>query len=412
MEKKHEHYDVIIIGGGPAGLTAALYAGRAQLNTLLIEKSLLGGLATYTSDIWNYPGFPDGVSGLDLMKLFEKQAKAHGAKVKLTPVKAVDLAGEDKTVETFRNVFHAPAVIVATGGKPRLLNVPNEERFLYDKGISFCATCDAASCTDKTVMVIGSGDAAIEEAIFLTKFAREVIISVIHEEGHMDAHKVAQDEALHNEKISFLWSTEVDHFEGEDRLETVVLKNNRSGDLKAVPVDRCFYFIGYIPATDIFKAQVEMTERGYIPTNERMQTNVEGVFAAGDCRQTCLRQVATAVGDGAVAGFEAERYIAEQKVFKEELMQKEKVGLIFVYSAIDAPSRALLPEMEKIDAAFHGDIKLSVVDAYKGECLAAMLGKVAMPSVVYTKDGEIVDKSADLDPTAITRRLTELTASA
>jgi thioredoxin reductase (NADPH) len=176
VEKKHEYYDVIVIGGGPAGLTSAIYSGRAKLKTLLIEKSLIGGLATYTNEIANYPGFPEGISGTELTKLFHKQAKNFEVSFKLTDVKSVNFKKEDKIVETFRIIYHAKAVIIATGGKPRLTKAANEENFLYDKGISFCATCDAAYYTDKTVMVIGSGDAAIEEGIFLTKFAKKVIV--------------------------------------------------------------------------------------------------------------------------------------------------------------------------------------------------------------------------------------------
>lgn len=405
LEKDHQYYDLVVIGGGPAGLTAALYGGRARLKTLLIEKSLVGGLATYTNEIANYPGFPDGITGLELMRAFEKQAKSFGVDFKISPVKSVTLEGTDKRVETFRTVYHAKAVVIATGGKPRLLGAPGEDRFLYDKGISFCATCDAASCKDKIVMVIGSGDAAVEEGLFLTKFASKVILSVIHEDGHMDANAVAQREALEEPKIEIRWNTVVDHFEGEEQLQAVVLKDTRSGQLVPVAVDRCFYFIGYLPATELFRGQVTLDERGYVPTNTRMQTNIEGVFAAGDVRQTCLRQVATAVGDGAIAGFEAERYIAELEVFEKQLMQREMPGLIYVYSPVDAASRDFLPEIRAIEQRLAGKVRVSLVDTYKGECLAARLGAVETPSVVYTNEGHVVGKSRRLDPAEIERTL-------
>jgi thioredoxin reductase (NADPH) len=403
LEKDHQHYDLVIIGGGPAGLTAAIYGGRARLKTLLIEKSLIGGLATYTNEIANYPGFPDGLTGLELMRGFEKQARHFGVDFKISPVKSVSLTGTDKTVETFRTVYHAKAVVIATGGKPRLLGAPGEELFLYDKGISFCATCDAASCKDKVVMVIGSGDAAVEEGLFLTKFASKVILSVIHEEGHMDANAVAQREALAEPKMEIRWNTVVDHFEGDGQLESVVLKDTRTGALVPVAVDRCFYFIGYLPATELFRDQVALDERGYIPTNTRMQTNLDGVFAAGDVRQTCLRQVATAVGDGAIAGFEAERYVAEVEVFEKQLMQKERPGLIYVYSPVDAASRDFLPTVRAIESRFGDAIRVSLVDTYKGECLAARLGAVDTPSVVYTDAGKVVGKSRVLDRGEIER---------
>ena len=313
LEKDHQQYDIVVVGGGPAGLTAALYAARARRKTLLVEKGLLGGLATSTSEVCNYPGFPEDISGLELMRRFEAQARRFGVEIKNSPVKRLGLAGDDKTVETFRTVYHAKAVVLATGGRPRLLGVPGEEAFLYDRGISFCATCDAAQCTDKTVMVVGSGDAALEEGVFLTRFASKVIVSVRHEEGHVRAHPAAREEAFGNPKMDFRWNTVVDHFQGDDRLRAVVLRDTRTAALSQVPVDRCFYFIGHLPATELFGGQVALTERGHIRTDARMRTSLEGVFAAGDVRDTCLRQIATAVGDGAIAGSEAQRYLADHK---------------------------------------------------------------------------------------------------
>lgn len=408
MEKKHEYFDVAIIGGGAAGLTAAIYCGRARLKTILFEKSLLGGLATYTSEIENYPGFPEGITGPDLMKLFEKQAKKFGITVKLTDVRSVDLRGEDKIIETFRTIYHAKAVIIASGGKPRLTRAKNEENFLYDKGISFCATCDAAYYTDKTVMVIGSGDAAIEEGIFLTKFAKKVIVSVIHDVGIMDANKIAQEQALKNPKMEFIWNTVVDSFEGDERLEKVVLKNLKTGELIEVPVDGCFLFIGYEPNTEIFKGQVEMNKYGYIITNEKMETNLEGVFAAGDVRDKMIKQVATAVGDGCIAGIMAEKYIAECEVFEKEIMQKEKIGLIYVWSPIEEKSREFMKQIEEIEREKKDFVKLIKIDLYKNSGLASRLGVNEAPYLVITKNGEIVKKGCMLDKEYILNFINEL----
>jgi len=312
LEKDHQHFDVVVVGGGPAGLTAALYTGRAGHRTLLLEKGLLGGLATSTSEVCNYPGFPEDISGLELMKRFEAQARRVGVEIKNTPVKRLALEGPDKTVETFRTVFHARAVVLATGGAPRLLQVPGEERFLFDKGISFCATCDAAQCAGKTVMVIGSGDAALEEGVFLTRFASKVIMCVRRPEGELRGHPAAREAALAAPGLELRWNSVVDRFEGGERLEVVVLRDTRTGALTPVRVDRCFLFIGHRPATDLFADQIALTERGYVRTDRHLRTSLPGVFAAGDVRDTCLRQIATAVGDGAMAGTEAQRHLASE----------------------------------------------------------------------------------------------------
>lgn len=396
MEKKHEYYDVVIIGGGAAGLTSAIYCGRARLKTLLIEKSLVGGLATYTNEMANYPGFPEGITGTELMNLFHKQAKNFGVDFKLTDVKAVNLEGKEKLVETFRVIYHAKTVIISTGGKPRLTKAVNEEKFLYDKGISFCATCDAAYYTDKTVMVIGSGDAAIEEGIFLTKFAKKVIVSVIHDEGIMDANKIAQEQAMKNSKMEFMWNTVVNSFEGENRLNKVILKNTKTGQLLDISVDGCFLFIGYIPNTEIFKEQINLNKQGYIITNEKMETNIEGVFAVGDVRDKFLKQVATAVGDGAIAGVGTEKYISESEIFENEIMQSEKIGLIYMWSPIDEKSRALLTEIEEVEKIMSDVVKVNKIDIYKNESLASRLGTVEAPLLIYTKNGKVVSKDKNI----------------
>jgi len=390
-EKKVEKYDVVIIGGGAAGLTAGIYSGRARLKTLLIEKSLVGGLATYTNEMENYPGFPEGASGGGLMDLFHKQAKKFGVDFKLTDVKNVDLTGEVKIVETFRNRFESKVVIIATGGRPRITGAINEDKFLFDKGISFCATCDAASNSGKTVMVIGSGDAAIEEGMFLTKFADKVIVSVMHDTGKMDCNEIAKAAALENPKMEFIWNTVTHEFKGEDYLEYVVLKNLKTEELIPVKVDNCFEFIGYIPNTELFKGQIDMTNRGYIPTNEKMETNLEGVFSVGDVRDKFLKQVATAVGDGAVAGFGAEKFIAETEQFNSYIMRDDVDNLVYVYNAIDEFSRDFLPKIQSIGNEREGYV-CTPVDIYKSKGIAEKLGVTEFPCVVVVKDGKIIEK--------------------
>lgn len=394
-EKKKEQYDVVIIGGGSAGLTAGIYAGRAKLKTLIIEQSLVGGLATNTNEIENYPGFPEGATGKGLMELFQKQAKKFGVNFKLTDVKKVDLEGEVKIVETFRNIYEAKTVIVATGGRPRITGADNEEDFL-GKGIAFCATCDAAANTDKTVVVIGSGDAAIEEGMFLTKFASEVIVSVIHDTGKMDCNEIAKAAALANPKMKFEWNTVVDHFEGEGELKTVVLKNLKTGEKLPIDCHTCFEFIGYIPNTDIFKGVIDMTDKGYILTDENMKTNIEGVYAVGDVREKYLRQVATCVGDGAIAGVCAEKYIAECEAFNSQIMKADKAGVVYLFNAVEADQRELLGKIEELEAEYKEDYHFNKIDVYKSKGLAHKLGVNRFPSVAIIKDGK-VDSVIDED---------------
>jgi thioredoxin reductase (NADPH) len=387
MDKKIEYYDVVVIGGGAAGMTAALYAGRARLKTLLIEKSLIGGLATYTSEVENYPGFPDGIDGTELMKLFDRQFRKFGVQVKLTDVKTLENFGDHKVVSTFRIDYHAKAVIVATGGRPRLTGARNEERFL-DKGISFCATCDAARYTGKKIMVIGSGDAAIEEGLFLTRFADEVLVSVIHGEGKMDANEVAREKALANPKMRFIWNTAVDGFEGGETLERVILKNLKTGEPVPVDVDGCFLFIGYLPNTGIFDGLLTLSPRAYIITNEDMETNIPGIFAAGDAREKTLRQVATSVGDGAIAGYMAERYIADLETFREKLFKPDRTVLALLYNAADEADRNMLTLAEGLSREI-GGLDFQAIDTYKSDKIAKYLECPDVPALYVIKDGTI-----------------------
>lgn len=392
MEKKTVDYDVAIIGGGAAGLTAGIYCGRARLKTILFEKSLVGGLATYTDEIENYPGFETPQKGLGLMRKFEAQAKRFGVEFKLTDVKAVRLLADGrKLVETFRVNYRVKALIIATGGKPRLTGAKNEEAFLYDKGISFCATCDAAYYTDKEVLIVGSGDAAIEEGLFLTKFARKVKVSVIHDEGILDANKVAQEQAFANPKMEFIWNTMVEEYRGKERLEEVILRHTKTGELLPVKVDGVFLFIGYLPNTELFQGLITLNECGYIKTNDRMETNVEGVFAAGDVREKYLRQVSTAVGDGAIAAVAAEHYIAETDYLRDQLLSGKKPKLIYVWEPTNENCRRLLPVIEELHQKFE-ELAIEKVDVYKSQSLVTKLcGQMppTLPAVITVVGGQV-----------------------
>ncbi len=394
-EKKVEYFDVAIIGGGAAGLTAGIYAGRARLKTILFEKALVGGLATYTNEIANYPGFPNEPKGEDITNLMKQQAKNMGVKFKLTDVKHVSLEGDEKIVETFRNKYICKTVILATGGRPRTTGALDEDKYLFDKGISFCATCDAAANTDKHVVVIGSGDAAIEEGMFLTKFASKVTVSVMHGEGKMDCNEIAKNQALKNPKMEFVWNTVVHSFEGEEHLERVVLKNLKTQELVPIECDNCFEFIGYLPNTELFENVITLTPQRYIVTNEKMETSVPGVFACGDVREKWLKQVATAVGDGAIAGYAAEKYIAETEAY-EQIIEKtnDRPALIYLYNAIDAPSRNFLSTIEEYEKT-RNDIDVTRIDVYKSKGLANRFGVEKFPAAVAIRDGKVLAKIYD-----------------
>lgn len=302
-------YDLIIVGGGPAGLTAGLYGARGGLKTLLLERSMPGGQAAMTEMIENYPGYPQGVGGPELMMNFMEQATRFGLEFKTEEVKNVDFSSGEKLVKTEKVNYSAPAVIIATGSRPRFLEVPGEKEF-HGRGVSYCATCDGAFFREKKIIVAGGGDSALEEAMFLTKYAREVVL--VHRRDSLRAAKIIQDRAEKNSKLRFLLDTVIESINGGTKgVEGIMLRNVKTGESKIEPTDGVFVFIGNIPNTAFLSQAVELTEGGYIKTKNLLMTSVPGVFAAGDVRDKFLRQVSTAVGDGAEAAMAAERYLTE-----------------------------------------------------------------------------------------------------
>ncbi|HSW35789.1 MAG TPA: thioredoxin-disulfide reductase [Candidatus Limnocylindrales bacterium] len=302
-------YDVIIIGGGPAGLTAGIYASRSKLKTLLIEKSLAGGQIAITDHIENYPGFSVG-SGQELTAVMEEQARKFGTEVMTAAVTTVEQSGSEILVSTSQGDLRASAVIVATGCAPRKLNAPGEDEFI-GRGVSFCATCDGPFYEELPIMVVGGGDAAVEEALYLTRYAEKVYL--VHRRDALRATKVVQERAFANDKIEFVWDSVVETIYGNETLERVVVKNLKNGQVKAIPVNGIFIYVGSTPNTGFVAGKVRLSEKGYIITNDRMETSAPGIFAAGDCRQKLLRQVVTATGDGATAAFAVEKYLEENQ---------------------------------------------------------------------------------------------------
>ena len=306
-------YDVVIIGSGPAGLAAGIYASRARLKTIIIEKEKAGGQIVTTEEVANYPGSIENASGPSLIARMVEQADEFGAERVLDTISEVELDGKIKVLKGKKNVYKTKSVIIATGAKPRPIGCPGEKE-LIGKGVSYCATCDGAFFTDLEVFVIGGGDSAVEEALFLTKFARKV--TIVHRRDELRAAKSIQEKAFKNEKVDFLWNSVVDEIKGEGIVESMVVKNKLTGELTEIVADEddgtfgIFGFVGYLPETKLFDEKVEM-ERGYIVTDQDMHTNIPGVFAAGDCRVKSLRQVVTATGDGAIAAVQAEKYIGE-----------------------------------------------------------------------------------------------------
>jgi thioredoxin reductase (NADPH) len=299
-------YDLVIIGGGPAGLTAGIYAARARLNVVLFEKLVPGGQILITDWIENYPGFPEGISGAELVDNMVRQAKRLGLKIENSEVVSLDLSGQVKRIIHDSGTVTANAVILATGARPRKLDIPGENAF-FGKGISFCATCDGPFYKNKIVAAVGGGDTAVQESIFLTKFARKVYL--IHRRDKLRAAKILQERAFANDKIEFVWNSVVTGIEGSDGIERIVVKNVKTGEEKKLAVDGCFIWVGILPNTGFLGNSVHVDEYGFVTVDHKMETSVPGVFAAGDGRSTPLRQVATAVGDAAVAAFSAEHYI-------------------------------------------------------------------------------------------------------
>ncbi len=302
---------VIIIGSGPAGLTAALYAARANLKPLVISGNQLGGQISITSEVENYPGFPEGTTGPELVDMMQKQAERFGARLLIDEVTEANLSdGPPFNLKTHGDEFEAEAVIITVGASPKRLGIPGEEE-LIGRGVSFCATCDGFFFREKDVMVIGGGDSALEEGLFLTKFADRV--RIIHRRDELRAGEALKRRANNHEKIEFVWDTVLEKIEGNGKVESVVARNLKTDEIQELKTDGVFIFIGHYPNSSLFEGQLELDERKYLITDDHMMTNIPGVFAAGEIQDPIWRQIATSVGQGCAAAMASERWLESQE---------------------------------------------------------------------------------------------------
>ncbi|MBN1177083.1 MAG: thioredoxin-disulfide reductase [Dehalococcoidales bacterium] len=308
MVKSPKKYDVVIIGGGPAGLSAGIYTARARLNSLLVERGAVGGQIINTEWVENYPGFAENISGIELTVAMHKQATKFGLETLVADVTGIDIKGKQKVVKTSRGDFPAKAVIIAGGSERQKLGVPGEAEYT-GRGVSYCATCDGPFFRDKAVAVVGGGNAAITEALELTRFATRV--TVIHRRDELRATRILQEKAFTEKKIKILWDSVIEEITGDTFVDTVKVSNVKTKKKSDLKVSGVFMAVGFKPNTGYLKGIIELDKTGTVIVNEKMETGMPGVFAAGDIRSNSIRQVIAAAGDGAVAAIGAERYIAE-----------------------------------------------------------------------------------------------------
>ncbi|MFD1417922.1 thioredoxin-disulfide reductase [Companilactobacillus keshanensis] len=386
-------YDLLIIGAGPGGLAAGIYGSRAKLSTAVLDKNAEpGGQASTTDEMENYPGFYNGTTGPGIMKEFADHAKSFGTEFLRGTVDEVDFTGPVKKVHTQQgDTYESKVVVLSPGATPRKINVKGEAE-LRGKGVSYCATCDADFFVDLDVVVVGNGDAAIEEAMYLTKFAETVTIIVIHEEGNLDCNKASAEKAMKNPKLKWVWNSTVEEIAGDELVEKVVLKNINTGELTDLETNGVFVFIGTEPHTDFLKGKVELDDRGYLVANDMMETNVPGVYAVGDARVKYLRQVVTAAADGAIAASAAEKYLSELETLQNDVLDvsnKKPVILAFwapqVEESIDS-----IAAVDKIVEEKNGAVELVKLDTYRAKKTATQYKVTQIPTIILFKDGKDV----------------------
>lgn len=381
-------YDLIIIGGGPAGMAAAVYAGRSERKTLLIEKGGYGGRVKDTGEIRNYPGNISD-SGSGLMDKFSAHAQTYPTvSFRHSTVTAIRKENGIFTVDTKRRGgFTAKSVILALGTKPRELGIPGEKEFV-GHGVAYCATCDAEFFKGKNVYVLGAGDQAVEEADYLTKFASRVTIIVLHEKGHLDCNEVSAQRAYQNPKIEFVWSTTVQEVKGSDHVEALVLKNVDTGEAQEVPADGLFFFVGMVPQTELIREMVDCTKTGYIKVNEKKETSLPGLYAAGDCTETYLRQVVTSAADGAVAATASERYVKEKSQL-DDILNDSSGNVAFLF--YNPYNSAEIDRAGAIEKELGGEWKIYRQDITRQDLLFRELNVQHTVSGAFYRDGNLLE---------------------
>lgn len=386
-----ERYDVIIIGGGPAGLAAAIYAGRAGRKTLMIEKGSFGGRINDTREIRNYPGFISD-SGAGLMQKFKAHAQSYATNVfKRTTVTGLETMKDGAfLVHTKRRGdFIGDCVILDTGTKPRVLGIPNEIE-LAGHGVAYCATCDAEFFQDKEIYVLGAGDQAIEESGYLTNFAKKVTVIVLHEEGHLDCNEMAAAEAYANPKIEFVWNTTLQEILGDEEVCGLILKNVVSGETRKVRADGIFFFVGMVPQTEFVQNVVACDAKGYILVNEKKETSVPGIYAVGDCTQTFLRQVVTSAADGAIAATASERYCRERNQLKSILTPDSgRVAFLF-YNPYESSQ---IEQVIQLEEALQDDYTVIRQDITRQTLLYQLLHMDGTLSSAMFEHGKLIKKN-------------------
>ncbi|OEG62554.1 thioredoxin reductase (NADPH) [Halanaerobium congolense] len=386
-----EKYDLIVLGGGPAGMSSAIYGSRSRLKTLVLEaKRKTGGQPSTYHDMENYPGVPETTAS-ELMENFRTHAEKFGTEFKKGEVKSLEVDGFEKIIKCKKGEeYRAKSVVIATGAEPRKLGIKGEEEF-KGKGVSYCATCDADLFTDLDIVVVGNGNSAVEESIYLTKFVNKITMIVIHDEGVMDAEKILQEKAMENDKIEFVWNSVLEEIKGEGIVEKAVVKNIKNGEKSEIDCSGVFFFVGRVPSTDFLEGVVDLTEHGYVKTTKQMETNQPGVYAVGDVRNKVVRQVITAAGDGATAAVMAQSYIEEEEYWQNHVVNADKPALVAFWSVTDQESMDLISQLEAMELENKG-YKFLKIDTYKNRLISDRYDVEEIPTLLKIKAGEVVSK--------------------